>query len=349
MNSFFSAYTFDYVKYKSQEYNIPIDEIFILLINLLGVEADVSCSRIRFNILLNSGIRTFLAVCVNTTDTPFSIKSNEVMFDERVIGRITDLEEDTCTNSYFRKNNTALTLNSNSRSTCVGCNFCGTYSLIPDDVYNLNGYSSLKRHLKDCITSINQNDFSGIDYVTIVTGCFPNEEAVVSHLMQLHKALESLNFSGTIGYLGFQLQSYNALSSLMKIIPSFDYIFTLECFERRDLLLRSNKNVPIDKVKNILKMAHSLGVNTRYTYIAGLDSYRVAIEKNKEMLPFVTDIPIIQIFQNYIKEHSALRHHDSLDFDYFMKLRKNLMKYFQERNLVFKAWENYRSLWYAEI
>ncbi len=236
-------YNFDFLETQAKRYNISNHEIFIIMINLFGIASDeVNCSRVRFKLYFtHSDIEQFFAVSVNTSNTPFFLESNKLWYDQKVIGIIYHFEEDTCTNSYFRRNKTALTLNSNCRSTCSGCEFCGTYSLIPDDLYNLNNYTRLKDYLLECIYSVNQKDFSKIKYVTVVSGCFCNEFELLKHLIQLYEVLESLEFSGIIGYLGFQLQTYDELSLLIKKIPFFDYIFTLECFEQRDTLLKTKK------------------------------------------------------------------------------------------------------------
>ncbi len=105
----------------------------------------------------------------------------------------------------------------------------------------------------------------------------------------------------------------------------------------------------LKKIQFILQKAISLGINTRYTYIVGLDSYDCAVQKTKEMMPYTTDIPIVQIFQNYITEHSKLRHKDSLNFEYYLKLRANFSYIFKKQGFVFKPWENYRSLWYQKL
>ncbi len=63
----------------------------------------------------------------------FEHDGNNVTFNGQVIAIASHMEKDTCTDSYWRGGKKYLTLNSNSRSNCRGCAFCGTYSLEDDD------------------------------------------------------------------------------------------------------------------------------------------------------------------------------------------------------------------------
>ena len=122
----------------SNEYNIPIHDVIFIALNRYGVIMDSTEKRIRMKIKLNNlDEEYYLAIAVNTFCSPFILKGNKVFINDYEIATITKLEKDTCDTTYFRKNMTEMTLNSNARSKCSGCKFCGSYNLEAKDQYHL--------------------------------------------------------------------------------------------------------------------------------------------------------------------------------------------------------------------
>ena len=127
---------YDYLNELAEKYNMPLKNVLSIALNRYGIiienEKD---NRLRFNVNFNDDDeKKFFAVCVNTYQrSPFTMKDNELYLDNKKVGHVSDIEKDTCTSTYFRNNKRAITFNSNSRSKCAGCKFCGTYSLTDDD------------------------------------------------------------------------------------------------------------------------------------------------------------------------------------------------------------------------
>ena len=110
----------DIVNY-SKEFNIPIIDVLFIALNRYGVNIGNIEDRMRFVLSPNMHDEDFFfALPVNTIRSPFTIKNDILFMNDIEIGHVSNAERDTCSETYFRKNKTAMTLNSNSRSTCAG-------------------------------------------------------------------------------------------------------------------------------------------------------------------------------------------------------------------------------------
>lgn len=181
----------------SLRYGIPSQDITLTALNLSGIKSsDITDNRIRFKFYPKSLPHPlFLAICVNTRKTPFELKGRQIYFAGEEIGSISELEEDTCDCSYFRRNDTSLTLNSNARSTCRGCTMCGTYSQEEDDLFTLLDERRLTSHLRDIFGEHGLPDASGLIQTTICTGCFGEEQEAVDHILLVHRVLKEFGFN----------------------------------------------------------------------------------------------------------------------------------------------------------
>ncbi|PIV43757.1 MAG: hypothetical protein COS26_00115 [Candidatus Nealsonbacteria bacterium CG02_land_8_20_14_3_00_40_11] len=332
----------------SRKYNIPVEDIILIALNRFGVYTDIPEKRIRFKLKLNTVDGLFyLAICANTDTSPFILKGDNLFLNGNSIGIITERENDTCDSTYFRRNKTALTLNSNSRSKCRGCKFCGTYSQNANDINNLLTEDRLVNRINEILAQDSIKDLSNCIYVCICTGCFENEKNALKHILMVKDVLRAFGFNKELVYIGSQITSEKSLEILKNSAKPFTLYFTLECFTRRKQLLRYSKAIiTLPKAKEILESAINKGINTGILYILGLDSLGVAIKKIKNFSPYLTKFPIINIFQNYLPEHELLRNPEAKNIEYYLKARKELEKIFITTNLRPRPWENYRSLWY---
>lgn len=332
----------------SRKYNIPIEDIILIALNLSGINADILRRRIRFRLKLNRCTETFyLAVCVNTRKSLFSIKDNNLLFNNKPIGIISEKENDAAETSYFRRDKTALTLNSNSRSKCRGCKFCGAYILDAHDTTPLITRQGLTRYFNDILKQYQFKDLSNLKEVAICTRCFITENDTLEHLLMVREVLKNFKFHGELKYIGSHINSEKSLEILEKYAKPFSLYFTLECFTRRKELLRHHKaELTLPAVRRILKSAKDKGFDTAILYILGLDPLEIVIRELKKLVPYLTRFPVINLFQNYIPQHESLRVSEAKDIEYYLKARKEIEKIFIKSNLKPRIWENYRGLWY---
>ncbi len=337
------------VKKLSKEYRIDTQDIILIALNCLGLKANTFLDRIRFKFKPNRCFEQFyLALCVNTTPTPFSLVNSSIFLNNERIGTVVDIEHDTCDSTYFRRNKTNLTLNSNSRSRCQGCKFCGTYNQQTNDINNLLTKELLVNHLNSLLRENNYQDFSHLKNVTICTGCFNDESKLLDHILMVRDVLtHRFSFNGILGYIGSEIISEESFNILEEKAKPFAFFLTLEVFTRRKQLLRENKaQLSLEKAKEVLKKSIERNFDTNILYILGLDPLKIVISRFKELAPLMNKFPIINLFQNYLAGHERLRNPEARQIEYYLEARKEIEGIFKPTKLRPRLWENYRPLWY---
>lgn len=333
----------------ANKHSLPFTDALLIALNCSGLSsAGLSDNRIRFKLKTDGDNNLFfLAICVNTSSTSFAIKDDKLLLNNQVVGEVNDLENDTCTESYFRRQGTALTLNSNSRSQCIGCKFCGTYNLSSDDKQPLLNERYLREYLTAIKNKINLNDFSTLEEVAVCTGCFKSEDDLVIHLLTLKKVLSEFNFTKEIKYIGSQLISVDKIKLLKEAMGDFALYFTVECFTRREELLRPEKKLGLEEIESILAAAKNIGVQTSIVYILGLDELTDFTAGMNLFKNSLTRYPIINVMQNYIPEQEDLKVATAKELDYYLRARKICENIYTDSDLRPQLWEGYRNLWYT--
>ena len=329
----------------SEKYQIRTDDIMLIALNCSGVTSKaVGYERGRFIAKLPTGEVFLLALTVtNNPLSQFEHNGTQVLFNGIPVLEATQIEEDTCTDSYWRKGKHHLTLNSNSRSKCVGCDFCGTYSLTRDDE-PLTNPESLRAKVLSLEDEIG-GDLLGLESIALVTGCFPTEKALIDHLFLLRSVFAEFGFAGELSYVGSQLRDQTAIREIIAG-GRFSYYLTIEAFERREQLMRRNKaSLSVEKGREILNLAKSLGADTSFLYIAGLDSLEGLESGLVRFADVVTRMPNIQTFQVYQPGQIALRNPAASQLDYYLRTRKIAESIFP--GLLPDAGLNFRGLWFT--
>lgn len=340
------------LKLLAKEFDVPVEDVLFIALNRYGVMYDTEDNRIRFYLKLNTlNEEFFFAVCVNTYPSPFSIFGKELFLDGEKVGDLSRIEKDTCTSTYFRKGNTAMTINSNSRSQCAGCKFCGTYKLDSDEDENLTSKQAIIDYYTQVMKDNNFKDLSDMYQITVCTGCFPSEDDLVEHLILLKKTLkQNFNFNGKINYIGSQLRSPEKLERIKEEIGDFSLYVTTEKFTGRERIMRPEKaSLTFDSTIKLLDTAVSLGFTASILYILGLEDLDIVIDYFTKLVPHVNKFPDVQIYQDYTPEQESYRCEDAKDFRYYLKARKFFEEAFAPTTLKPRSWENYRSLYYTSF
>ncbi|MEM5766083.1 MAG: hypothetical protein QW423_00340 [Candidatus Aenigmatarchaeota archaeon] len=339
-----------HAKELSKKFKIPVEDILLIALNCSGINTNLPFKRIRFRLRLNSipSEEFYLGLPVHS-DSPFylSQEKSQLFFNNNLIGFVNEVENDTCDSTYFRRNKTYLTLNSNSRSKCYGCKFCGVINQDPNDEYNLITKSRLINFLKKFLKSNNLKDFSHLVGVGICTGCFENEEKTLEHILLVRKVMRKFKFDKELIYIGSQITSRSSLDIIKENATPFSLSLALECFMRRKELLKSIKSkITLRMGRKILKESIERGFYSTIFYIIGLDSLEVVIKEFEKFLPYMNRFPVINLFQPYTSYQKNLRDPDAWSIEYYLEIRKKLEELFLPTSLRPRPWENYRPLWY---
>ncbi len=332
----------------AEEYNLSLNNIILISLNRYGVKIDnFEDSRIRFNLKLpNEEQNYYCAVCVNTYNSPFKLQNNTLYLENQKIGEISKIEKDTCTSTYFRNNKKAITFNSNSRSKCKGCKFCGTYSLTDEDNVDFSKKDNIKNYFRTILQENQISNMGEIEEITICTGCFETEDKLIEHLLLVNSALKEDCFNGKINYIGSQLKDYKKIYNLHNEIKKLGLYLTIEKFVNREEFMRKEKaELTMKKAKDLLSYCSALGIETTFLYILGLEDLKTMEYYFKYLSNSVNKFPIVQVFQNYTTEQENYRCIEAKKIEYYLKARKMIDSLYSNNKKELKLWECYRSLY----
>lgn len=333
----------------AKEYNMQLASVLSIALNKYGIISDtIKDNRIRFKIKFNGSEKDkFFAVCVNTfLESPFKLEGNQLYLDDMLIGELTHIEEDTCTETYFRNDNKSITFNSNSRSKCVGCKFCGTYNLTSLDDYKFKSANDVSNFFINLLAE-NNTDINNLENVTICTGCFKNEDELVEHLLMVNQGLVDIGFNGSISYIGSQLRSHEKIIEIKKNIKNFKLLLTLEIFENREKFMKPEKaSLTLDEAHDLLAFVSGLGMEATFLYILGLEDLDTVRKYFNYFKDCINKFPTVQVFQDYTKEQEKYRHETAKDINYYLEARKMITEIFSDTDMEHHNWESYRSLCY---
>ncbi len=360
------------VRELSRAYDIPAVDCTLIALNACGLSTDMSYQRVRFKLSLQSNPEDvfYLGIPVLKKGTPFvlSAERKQLLFGGEAIGTILNAENDTCDSSYFRRNDTALTINTNSRSSCTGCAFCATHRQDATDKDRLLAEEQLSAYVTEVFSDPKKMgatrphfhsaaplvrkelDFSALVQLAIVTACFDSESATAEHIRMVHGFFRRHGFNGELRYIGCEVISEPVLKSLKEEIGDLDICLSLECFTRREKLLRKTKSkLTIEDAAHVLGVMKDLGIKGSFTYIVGLDPLEEMEQGLKGLAPVVSAFPTFQVFQPHWESQSALRAPEAGSLEYYLEARKTIESLYGGTGLRPRLWQNYRSLWFLDF
>ncbi|MFD4926351.1 hypothetical protein ACFWNE_34260 [Streptomyces goshikiensis] len=326
----------------------PVEDVLLIAVNLYGITSDQDRNRARVNLRLvrRPDVPWQIIVPLNRPASPFRLQGDELSLNGEVVAHVERIDADEAVGGYFRNSGRAATLNPNARSRCVGCGWCpNTLEAAADPkMQEEQGLDALLRALGE---QHPRRNLAELTEVTVSTGCFEREEAAVAHLTALRPALERAGVTARIGFLTSVLRSDEAFATIASQVSPFVLRLTVEHFTRRAALMKETKaNLLPDQMSDLLARARAAGLETSYTYIAGIDPLEDLARGVNALADRASEFPNFQVFQAHTPVMQAMRTPGAERLDYYLQARTAIERAMAPTGLRPVGWECYRPLWY---
>lgn len=339
----------------SEAYNVPLEDVLFIGLNTSGVNRKCDYNRMRmafrfedsnlFRYAKERGeLDYYFALPINE-QSPFGMNDEILSLGDTVIGHAIGATEDICNDNYSRRGGTCLNINPNSRTSCSGCHFCYTAYQVPNDLKRMQEASDLRQFFENWMNECGLASLSHLIQVSVVTGCYSCSEQLTQFLCALKSVLDEYDFSGKIFYLGSQITSKEDLSSLREIQP-FGISFSLETFERRELLRDKKREVTIQHACDSMDFALELGYEVNFSYIVGTEPLDRMEYFFNLLKGHINKMPTINTLQMHKYHHPSLVDPSASCLEYYLKARVMLESIFAPTEMRPLVWEDYRSLWF---
>lgn len=334
----------------SEAYQVPQLDVLMIAANAHGARTEQPFPRARMQLRpLDSAEAWQIILPLDNDDSPFLLDEKALRLGGEPVAELVACENDDVVLTYLRAGGRSLTLNTHSRSTCTGCLFCPNVIEDAADA-TLTTEEQLAELLRWTQADCGWADLSGVDVITVCTGCFRTAEAAIEHIVALRRAASGFGFTGRLHLLSSVVRERRHLEQLAQEAAPFHLTLTLECFTRRSLLLKDTKaSLTLDRSCEILDDCASLGLVGDFTYVVGLDPFAVTVAGLRRLAQHVTTFPRIQVFQAHNDYMRAARNPEAESLDFYLRVRQEVESDFASRGLAPKSWENYRPLWYSSF
>lgn len=332
----------------SEDHRVPQLDVLMIAANAHGARTEQSFPRARMQLRpLDSAEAWQIILPLDNPDSPFLLDEEGLKLDGEPVADLVGCENDDVVLTYLRAGGRSLTLNTHSRSTCTGCLFCPNVIEDAADA-TLNTQDQLTELLRWTQADCGWPDLSGVEVITVCTGCFRTPEAAIEHMVALRRAAAGFGFTGRLHLLSSVIRERRHLEQLARDAAPFHLTLTLECFTRRNLLLKDTKaSLTLDRSCEILDDCADLGMLGDFTYVVGLDSFAATVAGLRQLAAHVTTFPRIQVFQAHNAYMRAARNPEAEPIDFYLRVRQEVESDFASRKVAPKSWENYRPLWYS--
>ncbi|WP_432832890.1 hypothetical protein [Dactylosporangium sp. CA-092794] len=329
-------------------YSTPQLDALLIAANAAGARTDLPYPRARMQLRpLDSDEVWQVILPLDNPHSPFLLDEQGLRLGGEPVAELVGLENDDVVLTYLRAGGRSLTLNTHSRSICTGCLFCPN---VLEDAADAT--LKTERQLADLLEWVQADngwpDLSGVEVITVCTGCFQTPAAAIAHMVAVRRAAARYGFTGRLHLLSSVIRNRDDLEQLAGQTAPFHLTLTLECFTRRNLLLKDTKaSLTLDDACRIMDDCADLGMQADFTYVAGLDPIDATVAGLRRLAGHATTFPRIQVFQAHNQYMRAARDAQAEPLEYYLQVRTEVEGAFAGRGLAPRSWENYRPLWYS--
>ena len=340
--------TLDAVHEAAEAHEIPILDALMIAANAAGADSILDYPRARMQLQPNGSDEAWQVILpLENPRSPFRLDETELSLDGEPVAALVGIDNDDVVLTYLRAGGRSLTLNSHSRSACIGCMFCPNILEEAADE-NVDGVGEMLRLLEWVEADNGWDDLSGVEVITVCTGCFHTPEAARIHLSEVRQAASQRGFTGLIHLLSSVVRERRDLEWLAEEVGPFHLTLTFECFTRRNLILKDTKaSLTLDDACRILDDCAELGILGDFTYVTGLDPFEDTVSGLRTLARHATTFPRIQVYQAHNAFMETARSPGAATLDYFLGVRKAVEPDLAAQGLAPVSWQNYRPLWYS--
>jgi len=338
----------EHLKALSERYGVPFLDVALIAANAEGARPLGGYPRARMQLRpVGSDEVWQIILPFDNEQSRFAVADGALQLDGEPIADVVALENDDVVLTYLRAGGRSITLNTHSRSRCTGCMFCP--NVIEDASDDTLTSANQLAELLEWLQADNEwPDLSHVEVITVCSGCFHHPDLAIGHMAALRDAADRYGFTGRLHLLSSVLREHSDLERLRDSCGPFHLTLTLECFERRSLLLKDTKaSLTLERAGEIMEDCRDLAILADFTYVAGLDSYQQAVHGIAYLAPRIGTFPRIQVYQAHNDYMRRARHRQAEDLGYYLDLRSELEGVFAPTGLAPRSWENYRPLWYS--
>ncbi len=332
------------------KYEVPWLDVLFIATNSEGARSGFDYPRARMRLRPRTSDEVWQVILpLDNPQSPFLLNDEGLWLDGEILAELVGFENDDVVLTYQRAGGRSLTLNTHSRSTCTGCLFCP--NVIEDAA---DATLDTEDELDELLTWVEADsgwpNLASVDVITVCSGCFHDAHAAILHMSQLRSAATAHGFTGRLHLLSSVVRKRDDLVQLAQSAAPFHLTLTIECFTRRNLLLKDTKaSLTLEDACRILDDCADLGILGDFTYVVGLDPWAESVDGLRRLAPHVTTFPRIQVFQAHNDYMRRARNPEAAELGYFLRLRKAVEDDFLNGGHIPQSWENYRPLWYSSI
>jgi hypothetical protein len=245
----------------------------------------------------------------------------------------------------------AATINPTPLSHCTACS---SFPTTPQTQGNprLQVVDELNQLLDGIAAEVDDagGNLTDLDEITAPTGGLHTETAALQRLRTLRHVLNERGLEKTrIGFPTSQLRTPEAFEHIADEMAPFLLILTAECATRREKLLTATKtSLTPDQMPEVLQAARAAGLDTSFTYTAGLDPLEDMTQLLAQLMPHVTVFPSIHMLQPHTPTTDPLHTPGADDVTYYLQARRAIERITPDR-LLPERWRCTQSLWYTQF
>jgi|GEM_PF-2758709 hypothetical protein len=325
------------------KYGIDVPALHTINMQRLGLRTDLDPNVVRIDVNFEYEDQAFHIPFANNSKSPYRIQDGKIpLGDSGLEFTVQSVMEDVPTPYYFRGKE-ILVINSTFLSACVQkCSFCEQSTAPKRRRYSMK--FSAEELFDKVMNEQDLPNLGSLAQISVITSCAGTEAKAQELVLGYKQEAEGRGFRGKILFATNEIRSEEALRVLAEA-GNVILAFTVECFtNRRELMPGSKGSINLEKIKEILSIGKSLGMETTYFYILGLDDLRFMETGFALLKDAISIAPTGPTYQSPARADNI----GTRSLEYFLQARKIFHRIHKDLQQ-FESCQSFRSLDPLEI